>query len=91
MNAAAPDRVAQDIREQGEAAEAGSVDVRNGAAINWALETVRERRGRLDIAVSTPGVNVRKPLLKYSEDEFERVVAINLQGSFNVLCAPGRS
>ena len=33
---------------------------------------------------------MRKPILKYSEDEFDRVVAVNLKGSFNVLQAAGR-
>src|SRR5919201_3669922 len=41
------------------------------------------------VAVCTPAVNVRKPLLRYTEDEFDRVVALNLKGSFNVLQAAG--
>src|SRR5205807_6142925 len=46
--------------------------------------------GALDIVVCTPGINVRKPLLQYSEAEFDRVVAVNLKGSFNVLREAGR-
>src|SRR5204862_724548 len=38
----------------------------------------------------TPGINVRKPILEYTEEEFDRVVALNLKGSFNVLQAAGR-
>jgi NAD(P)-dependent dehydrogenase (short-subunit alcohol dehydrogenase family) len=33
---------------------------------------------------------VRKPLLSYSDAEFDRVVTLNLKGSFNVLRAAGR-
>ena len=44
----------------------------------------------LDILVSTPSINVRKPLLDYTEAEFERVVTLNLKGSFFALQAAGR-
>ena len=46
--------------------------------------------GRLDAVVCTPSINVRKPILHYEEDEFDRVVDLNLKGSFNVLQAAGR-
>jgi NAD(P)-dependent dehydrogenase (short-subunit alcohol dehydrogenase family) len=71
-------------------AAAAALDVRDGAAVSEALDRIARDRGRLDIVISTPGINVRKPILKYSEDEFDRVVAVNLKGSFNVLQAAGR-
>ena len=40
--------------------------------------------------VCTPAVNVRKPLLDYTEEEFDRVVNLNLKGSFLALTAAGR-
>ena len=33
---------------------------------------------------------MRKPILQYTGEEFDRVVAVNLKGSFNVLQAAGR-
>ena len=33
---------------------------------------------------------MRKPILQYTEEEFDRVVEVNLKGSFNVLQAAGR-
>ena len=33
---------------------------------------------------------MRKKLLDYAEDEFDRVVRVNLKGSFNVLRSAGR-
>jgi len=71
-------------------AGAAALDVRDSAAVSEALDRIARDRGRLDIVVCTPGINVRKPILKYSEDEFDRVVAVNLKGSFNVLQAAGR-
>ena len=67
-----------------------ALDIRDGAAVRAALEGIARDRGRLDIVVCTPGINVRKPILQYSEDDFDRVVAVNLKGSFNVLQAAGR-
>ena len=44
----------------------------------------------LDGLVCTPAINVRKSILRYSGDEFDRVVKVNLRGNFNVLMATGR-
>jgi NAD(P)-dependent dehydrogenase (short-subunit alcohol dehydrogenase family) len=71
-------------------ARGAALDVRDGAAVRAALEGIARDRGRLDIVVCTPGINVRKPILQYGEDDFDRVVAVNLKGSFNVLQAAGR-
>jgi NAD(P)-dependent dehydrogenase (short-subunit alcohol dehydrogenase family) len=82
--------VASRITADAGAAEAAALDIRDAAAVRRAFEWLRAAHGRLDIAVSTPGVNVRKPLLAYTEDELERVLAVNLKGSFHVLQAAGR-
>src|SRR4051812_9937078 len=74
----------------GEGATAAAVDIRDGAGVARALEAIARDRGSLDIVVCTPSINVRKPILQYTEDEFDRVVAVNLKGSFNVLQAAGR-
>ncbi len=74
----------------GGAATAALLDIRDGAAVHSTLDLVAQRHGRLDIVVCTPSINVRKTILNYSGDEFDRVVAVNLKGSFNVLQAAGR-
>jgi NAD(P)-dependent dehydrogenase (short-subunit alcohol dehydrogenase family) len=80
---------AKAIAAAGGSAEAAALDIRDGEAVKACLESLRARRSRLDAVVSTPSINVRKPLLRYSEEEFERVVAVNLRGNFNVLRAAG--
>jgi NAD(P)-dependent dehydrogenase (short-subunit alcohol dehydrogenase family) len=45
---------------------------------------------KLDILVCTPSINVRKPLLDYSEEEFDKVVSLNLKGSFFAMRAAGK-
>jgi NAD(P)-dependent dehydrogenase (short-subunit alcohol dehydrogenase family) len=71
-------------------AEASALDVRDGAAVQAAFEALRQRAGRLDVAVCTPAVNARKPILAYTDEDFERVMSLNVRGSFNFLRAAGR-
>lgn len=57
-------------------------------------ESVREAAGSLgapDVLVSTPSINVRKPLLETSDEEFDRVVNLNLKGTFRLAREFGRS
>ena len=86
-DAAAASAVAARI---GGGAGGAALDIRDVAAVRAALEGIARDRGRLDIVVCTPGINVRKPILQYGEDDFDRVVAVNFKGSFNVLQAGGR-
>ena len=74
----------------GGVAEGAALDIRDGAAVVRAFDRIVADRGRLDIVVCTPSINVRKPILQYVEDEFDRVVTVNLKGSFNVLQSAGR-
>ena len=83
-------RTATRIRLAGGSSESGSLDIRTAGDVSIAFERLASSRGRLDIVVCTPGVNVRKPLLSYTDDDFDRVVSLNLKGSFNVLRAAGR-
>ena len=47
--------------------------------------------GDVDVLVLTAATNVRKPVLDYSDEEFDRVVGLNLRGTFNAVraIAPG--
>jgi NAD(P)-dependent dehydrogenase (short-subunit alcohol dehydrogenase family) len=86
-NEAAAQAVANQI---GAGATAAAVDIRDGAGVRAAFDAIVRDRGRLDIVICTPSINVRKPILQYSGEEFDRVVTVNLKGSFNVLQAAGR-
>ncbi len=44
----------------------------------------------LDVLVCTPAVNVRKPMLQITAAEFDKVVGLNLKGSFFVMREAGR-
>jgi NAD(P)-dependent dehydrogenase (short-subunit alcohol dehydrogenase family) len=81
---------AEAIAADGGVADAGLLDITDANSVDDALDGVTERHGGLDIVVCTPAVNVRKPILDYTGDEFDRVVGLNLKGSFHVLQAAGR-
>ena len=78
------------IRADGGTAEGGEVDITDEAGVAAALDGVVTAHGHLDGLVCTPAINVRKSILKYSGEEFDRVVRVNLRGNFNVLMAVGR-
>lgn len=44
----------------------------------------------VDVLVSAPSINVRKPLLDITPDEFDRVISLNLKGTFLLLRAVAR-
>ena len=77
------------ITKHGGKAEAGAIDITNAASVTDAIAQAAAKHNRLDGVVCTPAINVRKPILKYSGDEFDRVVQVNLRGNFNVLQSAG--
>lgn len=83
-------QTAATITAEGGSADAAGLDVTDGASVNQAFEAIVAQHGSLDVVVCTPGVNVRKRLVDYSDDEFDRVVGLNLKGGFQVLRAAGR-
>ncbi|MBY0496758.1 MAG: SDR family oxidoreductase [Cyanobacteria bacterium] len=77
------------ITKDGGQAAAGAIDITNATSVNDAIVEAASHHHRLDGVVCTPAINVRKPILKYSGDEFDRVVQVNLRGNFNVLQSAG--
>lgn len=90
INADGARATAAEIQAAGGLAEAGAVDIRSGGDVDRAFEDVRSRYGRLDVVICTPSINVRKPLLKYTDEEFDWVWTLNMKGSFHVLQSAGR-
>ena len=70
--------------------ECGVLDIRDATAVDKTLSAIHQKHGRLDVVVCTPSINVRKKILDYTGEEFDRVVALNMKGNFNVLQAAGR-
>jgi NAD(P)-dependent dehydrogenase (short-subunit alcohol dehydrogenase family) len=75
------ERTAGAIAGEGGAAAALDLDVRDPASVAGA----RERVGAPDVLVVTPAVNVRRPLLAIGDEDFDRIVGVNLKGTFRLL------
>src|SRR4029077_1767942 len=81
---------AAQITARGGKASAVAMDIADADATRECLDQLATAHGAVDGLVCTPSINVRKPILSYSGDEFDRVVRVNLRGNFNVLQAAGR-
>ncbi|MBL8045531.1 MAG: SDR family oxidoreductase [Anaerolineales bacterium] len=75
------------IVEAGGQASALAVDLNDPASLTAAFAET----GAVDALVCTPGINVRKPLLEISDDEFDRVVNLNLKGTFRAMKTYGKA
>lgn len=82
LDLAGAEDTAAAIRAAGGHASASQADAADGAAIAALAARVRAELGGIDVAVTTPGVNIRKTILDYDEAEFDRVVGTNLKGTF---------
>jgi NAD(P)-dependent dehydrogenase (short-subunit alcohol dehydrogenase family) len=89
LKADAAGATAERIRAAGGRAEAGALDLVDADATTAAFEKVARDHGRMDGLVCTPAINIRKPILKYSLEEFDKVVNLNLRGNFAALIAAG--
>jgi NAD(P)-dependent dehydrogenase (short-subunit alcohol dehydrogenase family) len=59
-----------------------AADATSKAAVEGVLAAVLKKSGRVDIVVNGAGVNSSTPFLDISEEEFDRIVRINLKGVF---------
>lgn len=81
VNEAAAVETVEEIQSEKWEAEALSLDMRDSESVQAAAERV----GVPDALVVTPSINVRKPLLAISDDEFDRVIDLNLKGVFRLI------
>ncbi|MEY4530604.1 MAG: hypothetical protein RLZZ156_1325, partial [Deinococcota bacterium] len=86
MNLKGAEQTAQMIREAGGVAEVRMANLSDAASVT-ALFTGLEK---VDVMVCTPAINVRKRLLDYTDEEFDKVVGLNLKGNFRLLREAGR-
>jgi NAD(P)-dependent dehydrogenase (short-subunit alcohol dehydrogenase family) len=82
----AAEETAEEIRSQKGRAEALELDMTDSNSVH----TAAERVGVPNVLVSTPSINVRKPLLEITDEEFDRVVGLNLKGTFRLIREFGR-
>src|SRR6266700_5953418 len=72
----------QEFLNVGLRAKSKQVNVAKSAEINGLLQWSVEEFGRVDILVNNAGVIGRYDFLEITEEEWDRVMAINLRGTF---------
>jgi NAD(P)-dependent dehydrogenase (short-subunit alcohol dehydrogenase family) len=73
------------VRGRGRRSEAITADATREADAERLFAEAVERLGRVDILVNNAGINIRKPVLELTPEEYRQVLATNLEGYF--LCA----
>ncbi|MBO2451867.1 SDR family oxidoreductase [Actinomadura barringtoniae] len=71
-------------------AEAVRSDARVSAEVDTLFEGVVARHGRLDIVVHTPGAVIKKPLVDFTDEDFDHLIDLNTRSAFNTLRATAR-
>lgn len=79
------DQIATEIRERNGEATAVQVDVGDRQSVAHMVQQTLEKYGRIDFLLNGAGVMTRVPVVDMAEEEWDRVIRINLKGTF--LCS----
>lgn len=83
LNGESAEKVTAECVEQGHRAVAiGGVDVSDRARVNDAVQRVRDQLGPVHVLVNNAGITGFKEFLKITDDVWDRIMAINLNGPF---------
>jgi len=65
-------------------AEAMAFDVTDAKISRRALEDIAGKHGKLDILVNNAGIQHRRPVTEWEDEDFDRVIAVNLSSCFRL-------
>jgi NAD(P)-dependent dehydrogenase (short-subunit alcohol dehydrogenase family) len=78
----AAQQVADNLRASGRAVEAMTVDVTDEGEVAAMVDATVERHGRLDALVCSAAVEVRASIVDCSDEDWARILDVNLKGPF---------
>lgn len=81
---ASADEAVQKLRGAGGKADGFEVDVTNPAQIQAMYDAVLEKYGRVDVLCNIAGIVMDAQLIKMSEEQFDKVIDVNLKGTYNM-------
>jgi 3-oxoacyl-[acyl-carrier protein] reductase len=90
-NAAAAAETVALVIAAGGSAEALPFDVADGDAVRRAVAECVERLGRCDVLVNNAGMTIDTLLVRLKDADWDRVMAVNLRGTFNCTKAVSRA
>ena len=82
--------LATHVESEGGRAVALEADVSDAKAVESLIGHIVDRFGRLDILVNNAGIEKSQPILEIDEQDWDRVIAVDLKGPFLCLQAAGR-
>jgi gluconate 5-dehydrogenase len=65
----------------------GAADLRDAAACRASVAAAREALGGLDVFVHCVGINNRKAIEDYADDEWDAILSVNLSSAFHTAAA----
>lgn len=78
-----PGPAVEQLQAKGYTAVPFTVDVTDREAVGRAVDTMVQRFGRIDILVNNAGIIVRESILELSYEDWQRVMNVNINGTFN--------
>lgn len=82
LNLENAEKVAKGLVENGVKAIAVKCDVSNKAEVDQLVEKTVAEFGKLDIMVNNAGIYPFKPFMEMTEEDWDKVMAVNLRGTF---------
>ncbi|MBR9976392.1 MAG: 3-oxoacyl-[acyl-carrier-protein] reductase [Bacteroidetes bacterium] len=73
---------ADEMRAKGAKVEAYAVDITNTESADKAIEEMHAAFGSLDVLVNNAGITRDKLMLRMTDDDWDKVLAVNLKGAF---------
>ncbi len=83
--------VAEEVRKLGPRSLAVQTDISKKADVDNLVQRVMDEFGVIDILVNNAGINIRIPLLELDEDDWDRLMDIDLKGYYLCSQAVGRN
>lgn len=74
----------QDLAQYGTKVEYFLADVSNLESCQKMAEDIKAAFGKIDVLVNNAGITKDRTLMKMTPEEWEKVIAVNLTGAFNV-------
>jgi len=81
------ERAATELRAAGGESRGWACDVSENASVNTLIQEVLNAYGRLDILVNCAGITRDNLLVRMAEEDWDRVMAVNLKSAYNTVKA----
>jgi NAD(P)-dependent dehydrogenase (short-subunit alcohol dehydrogenase family) len=82
INPVSGQKTVREIEQLSQRAAFFELDVADSRRVNEMVNSVVERFGAIHILVNSAGITKRLPPLDFPEEDFDRIVAVNLKGTF---------